>query len=249
MSGLVPQKNWDDLKSACDKRDKNECKELLKENLFLRYYSESENLKKRNIEEAKNYLKKLKAGAFFTGMLPGVDIGMEYLYKNLFKEKLKSLYGFDYDKAINVLKKNNIVSDENEDKNKNNSLIINDTTDDDSINEENDNINDVNNNKKEKKSKKEENVIKIGDKSEETDNLIDREDNSINDTDNSTKTKKTKKTKKSKKEKKEKKESDENEIKNTGKNAGSIIRGIAEVGGIVVKALPEAGVEAGAVVA
>ena len=74
-------------------------KEITQKNIFFWYYSKFENVKKRNKEESKNYLKRLKAWAFFTGMVPGLDIGMEYLYKNLFKEKLKSLYGFNYDKT------------------------------------------------------------------------------------------------------------------------------------------------------
>ena len=50
-------------------------------------------------EEAKEYMKGLKACAFFSGMIPGVDIGMEYFYKKKFKKKLKALYGFDYNIA------------------------------------------------------------------------------------------------------------------------------------------------------
>lgn len=50
-------------------------------------------------------------------MIPGVDIGMEYYYKYLFKKKLKALYGFDYDQAEEALKgkkpkKNSINEDE-----------------------------------------------------------------------------------------------------------------------------------------
>ena len=47
-------------------------------------------------------MKGLKACAFFSGMIPGVDIGMEYFYKKKFKKKLKALYGFDYNKAKNM---------------------------------------------------------------------------------------------------------------------------------------------------
>ena len=64
-----------------------------------------ENLNKRNHDEAEQYLKNLKSGDFFSGMVPGLDIGMEYYYKYLFKEKLKSLYGFDYEQAEKVLNK------------------------------------------------------------------------------------------------------------------------------------------------
>jgi hypothetical protein len=74
----------------------------------LRYYSELDNLNKINLEEAERYLKSLKAGAFFSGIIPGLDIGMEYYYKYLFKNKLKCLYGFDYteaEEAVNESKK------------------------------------------------------------------------------------------------------------------------------------------------
>lgn len=86
----------------------------------------------------------------------------------------------------------------------------------------------------------EDDEIKNDGKNDETDTLIDKENDTINDMDNH---------KKEEKPKKEEKMSEDDEIKNAGKNAASIIRGIGEVGGIVVKALPEAGVEAGAVVA
>ena len=58
-------------------------------------------------------MKGLKACAFFSGMVPGVDIGMEYFYKKKFKKKLKALYGFDYNMAKNV---DNIVKVTQEDK-------------------------------------------------------------------------------------------------------------------------------------
>ena len=113
----VPKKDWDALELACYTRDEKKCKELLKKNIFLRYYSEFENLNLRNQEKAKKYLKNLKLSAFFSGMIPGVDIGMEYYYKYLFKKKLKALYGFDYDQAEEALKgkkpkKNSINEDE-----------------------------------------------------------------------------------------------------------------------------------------
>ena len=245
LSKLVPENNWNDLKTACDKRDKEGCKKLLQENIFLRYYSEFENLKNRNKEEAKNYLKGLKAGAFFSGMVPGLDIGMEYLYKSLFKEKLKSLYGFDYNKAVNELKKKNFnVFDEKRDENECNVSSINDVTDC-TIDEEVIDRNDVDNKENEKKYKEEEkksedDEIKNDGKFDETDNLIDKENNNIKDIDNKENEEKYKE---------DEKKSEDDEIKNAGKNAGSIIRGFAEVGGIVIKALPEAGAEAGAVVA
>ena len=110
LSELVPEQNWVDLKKACDNRNEKECKELHKNNVPSKYYSEFENLKKINQEVAKDYLNRLNAGAFFSGMIPGLDIGLEYYYKYLFKQKLKSLYSFDYDKAIYELNiKNNSI--------------------------------------------------------------------------------------------------------------------------------------------
>ena len=105
LSELVPEKDWNDLEEACLQNDKDKCKELLKKNYFLRYYSELDNLNKINLEEAKRYLKNLKAGAFFSGIIPGLDIGMEYYYKFLFKNKLKCLYGFDYTEAKEAVNK------------------------------------------------------------------------------------------------------------------------------------------------
>jgi hypothetical protein len=121
FSKLVPEKDWNDLKSACNENDEEKCIALLKRNLFLKHFSELDNLNKKSQEEAQRYLKKLKIGAIFTGLVPGVDIGSEYLYKYLFKEKLKYLYGFDYsdaEKATNKkkekkeMKKNSISGED-----------------------------------------------------------------------------------------------------------------------------------------
>ena len=95
FSELVPKKDWNDLESACKENDEEKCIVLIKRNLFLKHFSELDNLNKKNQEEAQRYLKKLRIGAIFSGMIPGVDIGMEYLYKYKFKTKLKALYGFD----------------------------------------------------------------------------------------------------------------------------------------------------------
>ena len=105
LSKLVPEKDWNELENACKKNDEEECKKLLKKNYFLRYYSDLDNLNKINLEEAERYLKNLKAGAFFSGIIPGLDIGMEYYYKYLFKNKLKCLYGFDYTEAKEAVNK------------------------------------------------------------------------------------------------------------------------------------------------
>ena len=212
LSKLVPEDNWEKLKEACKNKKKDKCKELLKANIFLKYYSDFEKLQKRNEGEAEKYLKRLEAGAFFSGMVPGLDIGMEYYYRSLFQQKLKSLYNFDYDKAIKALKENNIF-DEKQD-----NISEIDINDDDSMNKEE--INKTNNVTHENNNANE---------NGEADNLIKKKNNNKDDLDNN------------KKEEKSKKDSKDIEIKNAGKIAGSTIRGIGEVVGIALKALPETG--------
>ena len=102
---LVPQQNWEVLLESCLKKDVDKYKEYSKKNIFLKSYSEFDLIKERNKKEALDYLYYLKLGAGFTGLIPGVDFGMEYYYRQLFKEKLKFLYGFDYDQAELVLQK------------------------------------------------------------------------------------------------------------------------------------------------
>ena len=46
-------------------------------------------------------------------MVPGLDIGMEYYYKYLFKKRLKALYGFDYEQAKKALNETNIFDQTN----------------------------------------------------------------------------------------------------------------------------------------
>ena len=75
------------------------CKQLLRNNLYLKSYTEFEIIRNRNKKEALEYLKYLKAGAFLTGMIPLADIGFEYLYRDKFTSKLESLYGFALEKA------------------------------------------------------------------------------------------------------------------------------------------------------
>jgi len=107
FSETIPNENWENLEKCCFHRDENKCKEYCLNNPFLRYYSEFEKINTRNKAEARNYLDGLKSGAFFSGMIPGLDIGMEYFYKFKFKEKLKALYGFNYDRAEKIVKGEN----------------------------------------------------------------------------------------------------------------------------------------------
>ena len=114
FSKRVPREDWEGLEKSCFERDVSKCKEYCEKNPFLMNYSEFEKLNIRNQEEAKEYMKGLKAGAFFSGMIPGVDIGFEYFYKKKFKNKLKALYGFDYNKAQNVDNKEKTTQEEKE---------------------------------------------------------------------------------------------------------------------------------------
>ena len=95
----VSNDDWEKLEKSCFKNEEDNCQKYCRDNPFLNCYSEFETIRNRNKDEALNYMKGLKAGAFFSGWVPGLDIGMEYFYRKKFKEKLKSLYGFDYDKA------------------------------------------------------------------------------------------------------------------------------------------------------
>ena len=103
----VTQEDWQDLKKSCKKCDEENCKKYCKNNPFLKVYSEFNELNARNKTESLRYLKGLKAGAFFSGWVPGVDIGMEYYYRYLFEKKLKQLYGFNYEEAKHSATKNN----------------------------------------------------------------------------------------------------------------------------------------------
>ena len=110
----VTQEDWQDLKKSCKKCDEENCKKYCKNNPFLKVYSEFNELNARNKAESLRYLKGLKAGAFFSGLVPGVDIGMEYYYRYLFEKKLKQLYGFNYKEAEISISRNNSVSIDNE---------------------------------------------------------------------------------------------------------------------------------------
>ena len=107
----VSKEDWEKLENSCFKNEEENCINLCKNNSFLKAYSEFNKIQLRNKEEALDFLKGLKAGAFFSGMLPGLDIGMEYFYRKKFKEKLKHLYGFDYDKAQKFLNNENLSND------------------------------------------------------------------------------------------------------------------------------------------
>jgi len=192
----VSQQDWEKLEYSCFKNEEENCKLLCQNNPFLHYYSDFDKLNTRNKNEALEYLKGLKAGAFFSGWVPGLDIGMEYYYRYKFTEKLKNLYGFDLDKAKNFVKED--VTDE---KNNQKSESSDENDEESTLTEED--------------FEKRKSNIKL-----EQSNIDIEVDQQIN---------------------------------NKGRNAGgAITRGVLEVGGVVIKALPTAGqvaVEAGAVVA
>ena len=95
---------WKTLKEKCLNNDEEECKKLCQQNPFLKSLKNFNHMNEENKNKALNYLKGLKAGAFFSGWIPFFDMGMEYYYRNQFKEKLKNLYGYDYETAKKVLK-------------------------------------------------------------------------------------------------------------------------------------------------
>ena len=99
FTDAVSKEDWDKLRLACLEKDSVYCKQLLKNNLYLKSYTEFEIIRNRNKKEALEYLKYLKAGAFLTGMIPLADIGFEYLYRDKFTSKLESLYGFALEEA------------------------------------------------------------------------------------------------------------------------------------------------------
>ena len=75
------------MKKFCNEKIEAECKKACKNNPLLKIYSEFDEIKKRNKNKANKYLDGLRCGAFFSGIVPGLDIGMEYYYRYIFKRK------------------------------------------------------------------------------------------------------------------------------------------------------------------
>jgi hypothetical protein len=105
FTNKVDAKFWQELKEKCENNDEKGCMELCQQNPFLKSMKNFNDLNEENKNKALNYLKGLKAGAFFSGWIPFFDMGMEYYYRYKFKEKLKNLYGYDYEMAKEILKK------------------------------------------------------------------------------------------------------------------------------------------------
>lgn len=156
-------------------------------------------------------MKKLKASAFFSGMVPGFDIGMEYFYKYQFKKKLKSLYGFDFYKAKEKVQDNgnfNLIKNEKEDNQEKEILLdINETDLIDSIQTP---------------------LSGSGFTEEEEYKSINEEELDI-------------KIDNIKKEENEIESKISNTTNNAAKNVTSFLRGLGEAGSVVLKALPTAG--------
>jgi len=113
FTNLVPKNNWDELIQVCKERDEEKYKVVSKNNIFINSFIEFDKIKERNKIIALNYLDNLKKKAIFTGAIPFLDIGMEYHYRNKFLNRLKSLYGFDYEKAENIRNSFNINRENN----------------------------------------------------------------------------------------------------------------------------------------
>lgn len=67
FKNLVSEKDWENLENSCKNRDSVECKKYCDGNPFMYFYSDPKKINERNKAEALDYLKKLKAGAIFTG--------------------------------------------------------------------------------------------------------------------------------------------------------------------------------------
>ena len=133
FSKSVPKEDWEKLEISCFKNEEENCKKLCEKNPFLRFYSDFDKLNVRNKNIALEFLKGLKAGAFFSGWVPGLDIGMEYFYRYKFKEKLKHLYGFDLEKAEKfvVIPQKDDIKDNQKDNDSDNSETVSTLTEED----------------------------------------------------------------------------------------------------------------------
>ena len=210
LKDSIPKEDLQEIIYACLDANEEKYQKYTKKIPFLRNYSEIA-ISERNKKEAKEYLKKLKASAFFSGMVPGFDIGMEYFYKYQFKKKLKSLYGFDFYKAKEKVQDNgnfNLIKNEKEDNQEKEILLdINETDLIDSIQTP---------------------LSGSGFTEEEEYKSINEEELDI-------------KIDNIKKEENEIESKISNTTNNAAKNVTSFLRGLGEAGSVVLKALPTAG--------
>ena len=209
----VPNEDWEELVKACIDKDEKRCQQYCIKNPFLKNYSEFQKIRENNKNEAIGYLSKLKYRALISGMIPGVDIGMEYLYKYQFLKKLKSLYGYDFYKATENIKDiNNHSLIKNEKENNDQQKLISNITELESSLDKISSINDVEN---------DDDSLKIN-------------DDKIKDNSNH-------KEKEEKEEEKDFDEKFKETENNAFKNTISFFRGLGEAGSIVLKVLPTAG--------
>ena len=210
LKDSIPKEDLQELIYACLDANEEKYQKYAKKIPFLRNYSEMA-ISERNKKEAKKYLKQLKASAFFSGMIPVFDIGMEYFYKYQFKKKLKSLYGFDFYKAKEKVQDKgniNLIKNEKEENQEKEILLCID---------ENDLIDSIQKplsgnsftEEEEYKSINEEELDrKIGNIKKEEDDIESKISNTTN---------------------------------NAAKNVTSFLRGIGEAGSVILKTLPTAG--------
>ena len=110
----VSERSWQELKQTCKIRDADKCKELCKNNPFLKKFWDIDEINEINKIEAKKYIEILKINTFFTGSIPFLDMLSETGYRYFFKRKLKVLYGFEYEEAQrNSGVKNSVLEDKN----------------------------------------------------------------------------------------------------------------------------------------
>ena len=91
----VKEEDWIKLLEYCQNKDIINCSKYCKNNPFLQPYSDLNAINERNKREALYYLKELKFGSFFSGLIPLANIPFHLGLKRLFKNKLIHLYGFD----------------------------------------------------------------------------------------------------------------------------------------------------------
>ena len=135
----VKEEDWIKLLEYCQNKDIINCSKYCKNNPFLQPYSDLNAINERNKREALYYLKELKFGSFFSGLIPLANIPFHLGLKRLFKNKLKHLYGFDCNtkeeenKTIEELDtKQNEIKEKNQ-INESENLISNDKNEDEDL--------------------------------------------------------------------------------------------------------------------
>ena len=110
----VSEKEWQELRQNCHNKNEEECMKLCMKNPYLKKFSNFDKINERNKNEAQRYLHKVQFLTFFTGAIPFVDMLSENRYRELFKNKLKNLYGYDINEIEIQNKNNNSINSLNE---------------------------------------------------------------------------------------------------------------------------------------